>query len=77
MRHILFLSAVALTVSACGIPLQKVVSSSERSVLIQVLDGKMAKAQVMADAECAKHGRVARLSNYRDANVVHLYDCVL
>jgi hypothetical protein len=39
----------------------KLVSTSPRSVVISAGDARVQEAQNMADAECAKHGRYARL----------------
>lgn len=65
-----------LCVTGCTVPLNKVVSSSERTVLVQALSRDMTAAQKLADAECAKPGRHARLTAYDDRSVVHVYDCI-
>ena len=51
-----FFVLVALTGCAA-----KLVSTSPRSVVISAGDARVQEAQNMADAECAKHGRYARL----------------
>lgn len=66
----------ALGASGCAIPLNKVVSSSERTVLVQALSRDMAAAQKLADAECARHERRARLTAYNERSVIHAYDCI-
>lgn len=63
---------VALTLTGCAAQL---VSSSPRTVMIKASPVKMAEAQTMADAECHKHQRYARLTNPpRQGNF--LFDCV-
>ena len=72
----LFLS-VALSVSGCaGMAKDVVVSSSERTVVVESIYDDLKQAQKLADAECAKYRRVARLSGPA-RNFKLIYDCVL
>ena len=75
MRIVLI--SVCLAVTGCGVMVNNsVVSSSERTVVIQSAFDELDKAQKLADAECAKHRRVARLSGPA-RNYKLIYDCVL
>ena len=53
-------SAVCLLVFLGGCA-AKVVSSGPRTVVISAGDARVQEAQNMADNECAKHGRFARM----------------
>lgn len=67
--------ACAMLLAGCA---AQVVSSSPRTVVIRAGDARIAEAQTMADAECQKHGRHARLierPSPRSSEFV--YDCVL
>jgi uncharacterized lipoprotein YajG len=56
----------------------KVVSSSPRSVVISGSDVFLKDAQGLADAECAKHKRFARLEKMPSPTSDHfMFDCVL
>lgn len=75
MRNILLV--VCLTVSGCsGMVNNSVISSSERTVVVESFYDDLKKAQLLADAECAKYQRVARLSGPA-RNYKLIYDCVL
>lgn len=73
MRVIGVLFAMLL-VAGCA---TKVVSASARTVVVSGPDGATAEAQRLADGECKKHNRFARLiarpNPYSDQFV---YDCV-
>lgn len=55
----------------------EVISSSPRTVVVTARDNMVAESQALADKECAKHGRYARLierpHRYSDQFV---FDCV-
>lgn len=73
MRVVALVAAAAI-VSGCA---AKVVSSSQRSVMIDAKSWSADKVQQMADAECAKHGRVARMVSLpRYSTNEYLFDCV-
>lgn len=57
---IIALAALALALGGCA---AKVVSTSPRSVVISAGDARVQEAQDMADRECAKHGRFARMTS--------------
>ena len=69
------LIAVALT--GCA---SKVISSSPRSVVISAdwaTDSSIGEAQVLADKECGKHSRYARMSaRPSPASPQFVFDCV-
>lgn len=55
----------------------KILSSSARTVVIDANSQGIGEVQKLADAECAKHGRHARLvSTPRFGTNEHLFDCV-
>ena len=73
-RAIPFLAIVALLTGCAA----KVVSSSPRTVVVRAGDALVADAQALAEAECLKHGRHARLiarPNFQSAEFI--FDCVL
>lgn len=64
-----------LLVSGCA---TTVASSNERSVIIESEMMEAGLAQKLADAECAKHKRFARMSSkasYWERN--YIFDCIL
>jgi hypothetical protein len=67
----LTLLSVVLFLSGCA---SSVLASSERSVVVH--SAGFAKAQAVADTECAKHGRKARFA-HRPQEFQYAYDCVL
>lgn len=71
MKYILAILCVGV-LSGCA---TKVVSSSERTVMIQGTLKDAASAQVLADAECKKYGRLARYYEARPGHLL-IYDCV-
>jgi hypothetical protein len=66
---------LAVVVSGCAVPMTKVVSASERTVVVQAISGDMAAAQAAADQACSAHGRKARLSQNIEGAVQYIYDC--
>jgi uncharacterized lipoprotein YajG len=68
--------ATALLLSGCAnVPMNSILSSSERTVVVESIFSNMDASQRLADAECAKHQRLARLSGpARDYKLI--YDCV-
>jgi hypothetical protein len=74
MRSYIVILTVAL--AGCAIPQPKVVSSSERSVVVELRTRNVAGAQSLADAECHRYGRTARMSHHLD-DIRILFDCVL
>ena len=75
--RILLMAAAAVVLSGCaGVYKTTVASSSERTVVIESILDEPKTSQKLADTECAKYQRVARLTgparNYR-----LIYDCVL
>jgi hypothetical protein len=68
------LMAVCLALTACA---TKVVSSSARTVVISGPDGAVAEAQKLADAECQRHSRHARLiARPHATSDQFVFDCV-
>lgn len=68
----LVMVAAAVLMSGCA---AKVISSSERSVVVRAGTVMVGEAQKAADAECGKNGRKARLSGTLQANQF-VFDCV-
>ena len=55
----------------------QVVSSSARTVVVRAPDNAIAKSQALADAECKKHGRFARMIDRPSARSAEfVFDCV-
>jgi hypothetical protein len=74
MRGLLFSIFVTATFAGCA---AQVVSSSARSVIVDSHTQGVDSAQRLADGECAKHGRLARLVNPpRFGSNEYLFDCV-
>ena len=59
MRTILLITASVYVLSGCA---ASVVASNPRSVTIKAGTTKAEEAQALADAECAKHNRYAKLT---------------
>lgn len=73
MKRIALL-ALPLLLAGCA---AKVISSSPRSVVITAPDAAVAESQSMADAECRKHGRFARLvRSPSPTSNQFVFDCV-
>ncbi|HUX64790.1 hypothetical protein [Sulfuricella sp.] len=65
---------VTIALAGCA---SNVVSSNERSVIVESQSMNAGDAQTLANAECAKHKRFARMASkadYWDRNYV--FDCV-
>lgn len=73
----IFYIGYGLIVSGCGVPLNKIKSASERTVVIQAISGDIATSQKLAEAECQRFGRKARLLQQIQGTVDYAYDCVL
>ncbi|MBX3653185.1 MAG: hypothetical protein KF686_03305 [Ramlibacter sp.] len=69
--RVLYVLLVAVLASGCA---AKVLSVSERSVVVQARIQDVAEAQSLANAECAKSGRKARLAGKLTANQFS-FDC--
>lgn len=67
----IILAMAVLALAGCANQ-TRVASSSQRSVSVVSFKG-MQPAQDMADAECAKHGRLAR---WVSGEVTYIFDCV-
>ena len=74
MKKLIALALVAAGLSGCGVPLNKVVSSSERTVVVKAISGDVAQAQKLASAECSKSNLHARLAYNK--GVDYVFDCV-
>jgi len=75
MRFSIVFLAVALT--ACGgLKLAQVTSANARTVTVELLAGETKDALKLADSECAKHGRVARMAGKLPDSNDLLFDCV-
>lgn len=74
MRVLIVAAMSAVVLAGCGV---KVLSTSARSVVIRGGTAYVQEAQNMADAECGKNGRQARLIRKADINSPdYLFDCV-
>lgn len=71
MNKLLLVSAFVM-LSGCAAQL---LSSSERTVIVKARQQDVGEAQKIADVECAKYNRKARLSMKPDINQF-VYDCV-
>jgi hypothetical protein len=63
---------ICISLTSCAV---KLLSSSERSVIVQARMQDAAQAQKLADAECAKYGRHARLA-LKPHVTQYVFDCV-
>lgn len=68
-----FVVLAVIFLSGCGATFPKVNSSSPRTVSVTAFKG-LGEAQKLADAECAKYGRLAR---WVSGDVTYIFDCVL
>jgi hypothetical protein len=72
--RVLFVTAIGMLLAGCA---AQVVSSSPRSVVVRAPDNSIAEAQKLADAECARHSRYARLIERPSrTSDTFVYDCV-
>jgi len=70
----LFLGLVAMSLSGCS---TSVVSSNPRNVVVESQSLNAKEAQRLADAECSKHNRYAKMTikgDYWDRN--YTFECV-
>ncbi len=68
---------LAFSLSACaGLKVAQVTSSNARTVTVEVLAGDTKDALKLADAECGKYGRVARMAGKLPESGDLLFDCV-
>ena len=75
-KIIICLSAV-IGLSACGsIKLTEVKSSNTRTVVVEAISGDIQAALKLADTECQKYGRFARMSGQLPNSVDYVFDCV-
>ena len=64
----------ATLISGCAV---EVVSSSPRTVVVRAGDGRIQESQALADKECAKHSRYARLAQRPTRDTAEfIFDCV-
>lgn len=76
MRMRATVAAVAALVALSGCA-AKVVSSSARTVVISAGDARVQEAQSLADKECARHSRHARMIARPNPNSDQfVFDCV-
>ena len=76
MRMCVTVAAVAALVVLSGCA-AKVVSSSARTVAVSAGDARVQEAQDLADKECAKHSRHARMIARPNPNSDQfVFDCV-
>ena len=73
MRKRLALAIVLLAIQGCA---THVVSSNERSVTVNSYWMHAARAQELADAECAKRSRVAQMNSQTDPWESYVFSCV-
>jgi hypothetical protein len=74
MRVLIVAAVSAVFLAGCGVQL---VSTSARSVVIRGGTAYIQQAQNMADAECAKNNRQARLIRNADGySSAYLFDCI-
>lgn len=64
---------VALVLGGCAST--KVMSASDETVVVRAMGANVAEAQQLADQECAKNNKRARLSMKANA-LQYVYDCV-
>lgn len=72
MKKLLLPVLVSVLMAGCA---AQVLSSSERSVVVQARVQDLAGAQTLADAECKKQNRFAKLASKTSINQF-VYDCV-
>jgi hypothetical protein len=72
MRKRLTLVIALVAIQGCT----HVVSSNERSVTVDSYWMHAARAQQLADAECAKRSRIAQMNNKSDPWDSYIFDCI-
>lgn len=78
MKNLLALTIFTTTISGCATgqdPLLKLMSSSERTVVVQALE--IGNAQKLADTECRKFGRAAQFASQLPDTVQYVFNCQL
>lgn len=77
MMHKTLLSVVGVGVALvlAGCASTKVMSASGETVVVRAMGANVAEAQQLADQECAKNNKRARLSMKANA-LQYVYDCV-
>jgi len=73
-NNIIFIMLLSTILAGCA---TKVVSSNPRSVIVESEMMEASKAQELADIECKKHNRYAKMTtkaDFHDRNYV--FDCV-
>jgi hypothetical protein len=76
LGSVLKLIAIGSTVAFAGCA-SRVVSSSERSVVVNAGSMNIAEAQALATSECRQHGRKARLVRLPRDDRTFVFDCDL
>ena len=75
MRNVIIMLLVAFVIAGCP---THVVSSDERSVIVESQALNMGEAQKYADAECAKHKRSAKMTSKASYwNNNYIFECVV
>ena len=75
MRNVIIMLLVAFVIAGCP---THVVSSDERSVIVESQALNMGDAQKYADAECAKHKRSAKMTSKASYwNNNYIFECVV
>ena len=69
------IATVVFSTALAGCAAQ-VVSSSPRTVVVKAGSLDIAKAQPLADQECGKHSRHARLAGHQEETMQWIFDCV-
>jgi hypothetical protein len=72
MRRRVTLVIALLAIQGCT----HVVSSNERSVTVDSYWMHAARAQELADAECAKHSRIAQMNRKSDPWESYVFNCI-
>lgn len=67
-------ASCAVLLSGCAV---EVISSSPRTVVVRAGDARIKESQDLADKECAKHSRYARLAQRPTSDTAEfIFDCV-
>lgn len=70
-----FVGGVGVALALSGCASTKVMSSSDETVVVRAMGANVAEAQQLADQECAKNNKRARLSMKANA-LQYVYSCV-
>jgi outer membrane biogenesis lipoprotein LolB len=74
MKNITIIAIASFILTGCA---ARLVSTSPRTVVISAGSAQVQEAQDLADKECAKHGRLARLVGKLSPPSSHFtFDCV-